>query len=247
MTISTTARVAGPFIGAGTTATFPFTFKVFTAADLLVATLNTASGEVEDLTLVTDYSVVLNGDQNTNPGGSITLTAGNLAVGLTLSITTDIPEEQSLNLVSGGGFFPEVINDALDKLTILVQQIAATLGRTVKVDFGDSSDMSLPAPALRANKLLMFDGNGNITLATVASGSIVPGAQTAAGLVNSANKDFTFTAAAGPTPSIIVFAGGVFQDPSSDYGAPVFVSGTTWKITFTSAPANGPIKVLMLG
>jgi hypothetical protein len=247
MTISTTNRVAGPYIGDGSTAIFPFTFKAYQTSDLLVATLNTASGEVEELTLVTDYSVALNADQDSNPGGSITLTAGGLAVGLTLSITTDIAEEQSLNLISGGGFFPEVITDALDKLTILVQQLAATLGRTVQVSFGDSSDMGLPAPALRANKLLMFDGSGNLSLATVASGSIVPGAQTAGGTVNSVNKDFTFAAAAGPTPSIIVFAGGVFQDPSTDYGAPVFVSGTTWKITFTSAPANGPIKVLMLG
>ena len=36
MTISSTTRVAGPFIGAGTTQTFPFAFKVFEATDLFL-------------------------------------------------------------------------------------------------------------------------------------------------------------------------------------------------------------------
>lgn len=34
MTINSTIRLAGPFIGNGVTQSFPFTFKVFAAADL---------------------------------------------------------------------------------------------------------------------------------------------------------------------------------------------------------------------
>jgi hypothetical protein len=246
MTISSTNRVAGPYAGDGSTATFPFTFKVFSTGDLEVVTLNTASGAITPLALTTDYSAILNANQDTSPGGSITLNAGGLAVGLNLTITTDMSETQSVNLVNGGGFFPDVINTALDFVTILIQQLATKLGRAIRAPFGDSSSMELPAPALRAGKVLMFDANGNVQLVSVASGSIVPGAQTAGGLVNGTNKDFTFSAAAGATPSIIVFAGGVYQSPATDYGVPVFVSGSTWKITFTVAPANAPVTMLML-
>lgn len=246
MTISSTNRVAGPYIGDGVTTIFPFTFKVFAAADLLVATLNTASGAVTDLNLTSDYSVALNTDQDANPGGSITLTAGGLAVGLTLSITTDMDEVQPVNLVNGGGFFPEVINQALDTLTILIQQLQLQSNRAMQVPFADSADMELPAPALRAGKMLMFDASGNLQLVPVAAGGIVPGAQVSPSTVNAINKNFTFTAAAGATPNIIVFAGGIYQSPTTDYGLPVFVSGTTWKITFTTAPENGPVTILML-
>jgi hypothetical protein len=246
MTISSTTRVAGPFIGAGTQATFPFAFKAFDAADLYVVTLNLASGAITLLALTTDFTAALNADQDTSPGGSITLTAGNLATGLTLTLTTDMAELQGLDLTNGGGFYPDVINAALDTLTILVQQLQVQLGRSVQIAFGDLGSMLLPSAAQRAGKLLMFDTAGNLQLVPVAGGGIVPGAQTAAGTVDGVNKVFTFAAAAGPTPSILAFAGGIFQDPATDYGV-AYVSGTTWSITFTNAPANGPIKILMLG
>lgn len=248
MTISSTTRVAGPFTGTGATATFPFLFKVVDIGDLEVVTLNLASGAIATLVLDSDYSAALNADQDTTPGGSITLLAGNLATGLTLTITTDMAELQGLDLTNGGGFYPDVINSALDTLTILVQQLQAQLNRALQLQLPDAAvNTVLPAPALRAGKMLMFDASGNVQLVPVASGGIVPGAQSAAGTVNGVNKVFTFTAAAGATPSILLFAGGVFQDPATDYGVPVFVSGTTWSITFTTAPSNGPIKVLMLG
>lgn len=246
MTISSTNRVAGPFSGTGTTATFPFTFKVFEATDLSVATLN-AAGVITTLALNTDYTATLNADQDSSPGGSITLTAGPLATGLALVITTDIAAVQNVDLTNGGAFYPDVINGALDWLTVLVQQALVLASRALQVPIVDGSPVTvLPPAAQRAGNLLMFDGNGNPTLVPVASGGIVPGAQTAVGTVNGTNKVFTFAAAAGATPSILLFAGGIFQDPSSDYGTPTYVSGTTWQITFTNAPANGPIKVLML-
>lgn len=246
MTISSTTRVAGPFTGAGTQATFPFAFKVFEAADLYVVTLNLASGALTPLALTTDYSVTLNADQDATPGGSITLTAGNLATGLTLTITTEMGQLQSVDLTNGGGFYPDVINTALDTLTILIQQLQVQLGRAVQASIGDNASLALPPPALRAGKILMFDSAGNVQLVTLATGaSSVPGVQGAVGTVDGSNKDFTFQAAAGTTPAPNVFAAGIYQTPTTDYGAPVFVSGTTWKITFTAAPIRGPITVLM--
>lgn len=198
------------------------------------------------LALTTDYTVVLNADQDTSPGGSITLTAGGLAVGLTLTITMAMLQEQVVNLTNGGGFYPNVINAALDTLTILIQQPQAQPNRTVQVPYPDNATMELPGPAVRAGKLLMFDSAGNVQLVTLATGaSSIVGSQGAAGTINAANRVFTFQAAAGATPTPLVYAARIFQSPGTDYGALVFISGTTWQITFTNAPLLGPITVLL--
>lgn len=133
MTISTTVRTAGPFIGNDTASSFPFAFKVFAATDLQVVVLDTTTGAQTTLLLYTDYTVALNLDQNASPGGTVTLVAGPLATGKTMVITSDIPELQQTDLSNQGGFYPSVITDALDKLTALIQQLHDLIGRSVKV------------------------------------------------------------------------------------------------------------------
>lgn len=162
MTISSTTRVVGPFTGNGATATFPFSFKVFQAADLYVLKLEVATGTISLLLLETDYTAVVNEDQDADPGGSITLTAGNLPAGYTLTITTDIAELQGLDLTNGGGFYPDDMNAALDLLTILIQQLKTQLSRALQVPLVDSGvDVTLPPAGERAGTVLGFDGNGN--------------------------------------------------------------------------------------
>ena len=46
-------------------------------------------------------------------------------------------------------------------------------------------------------------------------------------------------------PSPLVFAGGIFQDPATDYGAPTYVSGSLWQLAFAIAPQQGPIKIVL--
>lgn len=162
MTISSTTRVAGPFIGNGTATVFPFTFKVFAAADLDVIRLNTSTGVESTLVLNSDYTVTLNGNQNTNPGGSVTLSAGALATGLTLTITSDIANLQPTDLTNQGGFYPEVITDSLDRATIQIQQISDIGDRTIKIPISDGTglDLQLPTQSQRANKYLVFNASG---------------------------------------------------------------------------------------
>jgi hypothetical protein len=246
MTISSTTRVAGPFIGSGSTATFPFSFKVFDQTDLQVVQLNTATGALTTLALTADYTASLNTDQDANPGGSITLAAGNLATGFSLAITTDIDALQGLALLNGGGFYPDVINAALDRLTILVQQLLEQTKRALQAPITDAAVGALPPVAERAGKLLMFDANGNPTLIAMAPGSGVPGAQSATGTVDGANKNFTFAASAAATPVPLIFAGGVFQTPGTDYTLPLTnLGGGFWRVVFTTAPSAGPITVAL--
>jgi hypothetical protein len=137
VTISSSTRKAGPFTGNNTTATYPFAFKIFQASDLLVVRTS-LTGVETTLALTTDYTVSLNADQNSSPGGSVTLVAGNLATGLLLTMTSQVPYTQTTDLTNQGGFYPQVITNALDKVTIAIQQLALDASRSVKVDLSSS-------------------------------------------------------------------------------------------------------------
>jgi hypothetical protein len=161
MTISSETRKAGPFVGSGTTGPFPFAFKVFVASDLLCVKINTATNVESTLILTTDYTVNLNADQNANPGGSITLTSA-MSSSFQLVIASQVEYLQETDLQNQGGFYPEVITDALDKLTILLQQIRLTSVAALFFPITDPAGISgqLPSVSVRANKVLTFDNTG---------------------------------------------------------------------------------------
>jgi len=166
MTISSTTRKAGPFVGTGSTSTFAFTFKVFTIEDLQVVRVNNSTGIEATLTLTTDYTVSLNPNQNSSPGGSITLTGGNLASGFNMIITSNIDPLQETDLTNQGGFYPEVINDALDKNAILLQQIKDDVDRSIKLSKTNTINNTefSTGPTERANKFLSFDPAGDLVV-----------------------------------------------------------------------------------
>ncbi len=136
MTISSQSRKAGPFTGNGSTTAFPFAFKVFAASDAYVVRANTLGVETV-LTMGTDYTVTLNSNQNSNPGGTVTLTSA-LASNFKLVITSAVPNLQPVDITNNGGFYPKVINDALDRVTVMVQQNAQEAGRGIKVPITSS-------------------------------------------------------------------------------------------------------------
>lgn len=160
MTISSNSRKAGPFIGNGTAATFPYTFKVFQASDLEVVKLTVATNVETVLTLGTDFTAVVNEDQNSNPGGTITLTAGALATGFNLVITSDIENLQPTDLTNQGGFYPEVITDALDRATIQIQQLQEGLDRAALLPITSSAD----AASLVADIVRLADSADNLDI-----------------------------------------------------------------------------------
>lgn len=174
MTISGILRTAGPYIGNNTTTVFGFTFKVFSTDQLEVVKLNTSTGVETTLTLITDYTVTLNGNQNSNPGGSVTLPAV-LATGYNLTLTSSVANLQPTDLTNQGGFYPEVITDALDRATIQIQQMSDDVTRSIKAPLSDdplTMDMTLPVVADRINKILAFDGTGMPTVVAQSPSSI---------------------------------------------------------------------------
>jgi hypothetical protein len=234
MTISSTTRIAGPFIGNGTASAFGFTFKVFTAGDIDVVRLNSSTGVETTLVLTTDYTVTLNIDQDSNPGGTVTLVAGPLATGFTLTITSDIANLQPTDLTNQGGFYPEVITDSFDRATIQIQQMAGEVSRSIKAPISDGSpDMELPAASVRANTFLAFDANGVPTV-QAASSSAAPTSITRQ-VFSGTGSQTAFTLASDPGGagnSAQVFIGGVYQQRNT-----YTIAGTT--LTFSQAPVAG--------
>lgn len=174
MTIANTSRIAGPFIGNSVQTGFPFSFKVFSGADLAVVRTDTSTGIATTLTLNSDYTVSLSSDQNANPGGTVVLSSP-LATGSTLAITSVLAATQTLDLTNNGGFYPRAISDAFDRVVILIQQLFNNVGRSLKFPLADAANADLPPAAQRANNLLGFDAAGKPV-------AVAPAAQSASAL-----------------------------------------------------------------
>jgi len=158
MSISSSTRKAGPYIGDGIVTALPFTFKVFATNEVKVVQTD-AAGVETTRTLTADYTVTLNADQDTSPGGTVTMLVAP-AVGYSHTITSTVAETQGVTLTNAGGFYPTVINDALDRLTILVQQLSTDIAGALKVGITDTIG-NIPAESLRSDMGLGFDSNGD--------------------------------------------------------------------------------------
>ncbi|WP_250533985.1 hypothetical protein [Caballeronia sp. AZ10_KS36] len=165
MTILDQNRRAGPFTGNGATTIFPFTFKVFDKSDIQVVLSGTTDSD-RVLTLDSDYSVSLNSDQTESPGGSIAypLIGNAMPAANSLVIIGDIECTQPTRLTNQGGFYPEVIEDALDRATILIQQLNEIAARSVHFPVSEGvASGELPLSDDRANTLIGFTPSGALT------------------------------------------------------------------------------------
>ncbi|EPN9526757.1 GDSL-type esterase/lipase family protein [Cronobacter malonaticus] len=117
MTVSTEVD-HNDYTGNGTTTNFDYNFRVFKRTDLVVSVLD-LDNNLTELILDTDYTVTGAGGYN---GGKVILSAP-LANGWKISISRNLPLTQDTDLRNQGSFFPEVHEDAFDKLTMLIQQV----------------------------------------------------------------------------------------------------------------------------
>jgi hypothetical protein len=170
MTVSSTLRKAGPFNGNGVTTAFPFTFKVFAKTDIQVVK-TAATGVQTTLVLDSDYSVVLNADQDASPGGTITypVVGSPLAGGSKLDVVGSLDYAQNTDITNLGKFLPQVHENALDYLTILVQQLLEKQGRSLLLPVGETTT-ALATAANRLDRVLGFNaasGNAEVSSFTM--------------------------------------------------------------------------------
>lgn len=187
MTIPSTPRRAGPFVGTGSLVSYAFTFKVFSKTDVAVVIADVDGNES---TLVIDSSVLVtvNPDQVALPGGSVQYAVAGVATALpgdyTLTILTAVEYKQGVQLPSGGNYRAEVVEQGMDALAVQIQQQQEVLSRALTFSPTDATGSTLPAAAVRADRLLGFDSVGRVVAVAPTSGSA---AALAADIANSAS------------------------------------------------------------
>ncbi len=171
MTTTSTPRKAGPFTGNGVTTVFPFSFKLFAQADVKVTEVVLSTGVETVKALSTDYLVSLNADQDAHPGGYITALVPPAST-VAWVISSNMSEDQQINFANLGGFYPTVLNQGLDKLTILVQQLREVVSRAIVVPISSIASTLTPAP--QANTFLGWNSTANaiINYAGIASAAV---------------------------------------------------------------------------
>jgi hypothetical protein len=183
MTISTTASLV-VYEGNGATTTFDYAFLIPAATDVVV-TYTDADGVSTDLN-TSQYSIT---GINNASGGTVTypLTGSPIANLTFLSIRRELPLTQETDFVNQDGFYPQVLEDALDYLTMLVQQVNTVNTQAIRVPADEDPPDELPAAALRANQTLVFDADGQPTVGSVTGTTVSSAMQPVVGAATTAS------------------------------------------------------------
>lgn len=158
MTVST-ATSRNSYNGNAATDTFAYTFRILDEAHVAVY--------VDDVlqTITTHYTVTGVGDSG---GGNIVFTTPPATGTLNVVFIRSIPATQETDYVENDPFPAAAHEDALDKLTMLVQQQQEIANRSLALSPSDTSSSSLEIPSLsdRANKFLGFNSVGDVIVSS---------------------------------------------------------------------------------
>ena len=117
------------YTGNGSQTDFPFSFVVFNAeTDILVYQKVDNASEVTVPSSA--FSVTLNADQASNPGGKVTMSVapGN---GVVIAILSNVAYEQTMELTTHDGFDPRTLNKNADRIVAQIQQLKEGLSRAI--------------------------------------------------------------------------------------------------------------------
>jgi hypothetical protein len=150
--------------GNGATTVWPFNFKVKLATDISV-TITDPSG-VDSVIPSSAYSV--SGLGGTSGSVTYPLVGGALAVGYKITVLRTVDYLQGADLVNQDGFYPEVVEDALDKISMGLQQLAEKISRAVLLPVS-SLIGSITIPEPDEGKFLRWIGGklANATMVTL--------------------------------------------------------------------------------
>lgn len=158
MTVSTTTS-RNDYVAIAAQTIFPYTFKILYDSDLEIY----IDGVLK--TLSTHYTVSGAGGS----GGNVTFLTP-MVGGEGVAIIRNIPLTQDTDYVENDPFPAETHEAALDKLTMLVQQVDNRSLRSIRIPETDSTGTltELPVNTARASKFLAFDTDGDVTVTGVA-------------------------------------------------------------------------------
>jgi len=163
MTVSstTTRRSAS---GDGSNDTFSYNFKIFSDDDITVVIRTDSTGAETTKTKTTHYTVTGVGSSS---GGNVVFTSGNIpASGETVVLLRTTARTQLTDYVANDPFPAATHEDALDKLTFIVQELEEEIGRSLKLSQTNTiatAEFTVGATD-RANKILGFDTSGDLAI-----------------------------------------------------------------------------------
>lgn len=165
------------FNGNGTATEFPYSFAIINDTDVKVMTVDPDGVET---VLDSDYYVDVTASKVIYPGyppGEEPAESERppvLPTGWQLVVYRDIPITQEANL---GNVWPfNVIEDALDKITMILQTSRDTSYRSLKVSESAPSDVDVVVP-IAANMALKWDAQGKKIVLTTDPADVLPQAQ----------------------------------------------------------------------
>lgn len=143
----------------GSTTDFDFTFPILDTSDIMLLHRVIATGVETVLTETTHYSLSATNNDYAS-GGTIT-TVATYASTVSLTALRDVPDSQVADFEDSGVLRLQAIEDAFDKLTMLVEQQQEELDRCLKYPRSDASSLSseLPNSVDRASTTLVFDAS----------------------------------------------------------------------------------------
>lgn len=240
MTVST-ATSFNSYAGNGSTTSFAYAFKIFQDSNLVVTLVNDTTGVETTQTLTTDYTVTGAGSDS---GGNVVFVTAP-ASGNTVVIRRVLPVTQETNYVPNDPFPAEAHEDALDKLTMLVQQEVASSELAVQFpegDVGSGINNILPSVTGRADKLIKFglDGGVEVIAASDLSNAIIGANYSVDTFTGTGSTTvYTLSSEPGSKANTAIYIDGVYQ-AKANYS----VSGST--LTFTTAPPlNSAIEIVI--
>lgn len=184
MTVSSVVN-RNDYIGVGSVSTYSYSFRIFQSSHVAITTLSSAGVQVV-LVLNTDYTVTGVGDAT---GGSIVLTVP-LPTGSLLTIQRVLPLTQTTVLRNQGSYFPESVEDALDRMVMIQQQMENLLDAALKLPTTETpSDIAVRIPTLanRISKIMGWDSLGNPTAVSVSSSGTLTASAYMTGLLLAAS------------------------------------------------------------
>ena len=166
MTVSSTQNRVS-YAGNGATTAFSTSPVVFfDSGDLDVYTVVDSTGVATLKTITTHYTVT--GGAGTT--GTVTMLTAP-AAGTTLLIVRTMDLTQAVDFVQNDPSDAEVAEDALDKITMILQQLDTKVDRAFALDDGDISGASTTLPTPEASTLIGWDSAGT-TLQNYSAGEI---------------------------------------------------------------------------
>lgn len=162
MTVSATEN-RKEHAGNGVTTSFA-TPVFFNESDVVVYLVNDTTGVSTLWTLNTEYT--LSGEGSAS-GGTLTVdtspTDYTPASGETLVILTDPTYDQGVDLVNNDALDAEVLEQALDELTVMIQRVDSKIGRAFRFadDAAGTDSVSVDIPTPEASKALRWNSDGD--------------------------------------------------------------------------------------